>query len=181
MKKIFLTLLIVLSILFVLSCEKKEEQTSSENSEIQEESVQIANPIKNSSLEEIIQTLGVNFAVPQDAKNIGYSIIADEIAQATFIWNDTECCVRVQPTNDVELQEISGFYYSWSNETTCQVGYNQAQVKWTVTEAGEAPGICIWLDVAPGIAYSVSMKDNADSEKLCELANLVYIQLQGEA
>lgn len=177
--KISICVLLVVGMIFLVSCVKNQNKNSSEVVAPQEDVVLLPNPIEKSSLDGIMQTLGVKFSVPYDATNIEYSIISKKIGQANFIWNGVECCARIQPSNEIELHDISGFYYKWENETTCQVGYNQAQVKWTKTDSGEIPGICIWLDFAPGITYSVSMKDKADSEKLCELANLVYMQLQG--
>lgn len=177
--KITICLLLVVGMIFLVSCVKNQNKNSSEVVASQDEVLRIPNPIEKSSLDGIMQTLGVKFSVPSDATNIEYSIISKKIGQANFIWNGVECCARIQPSNEVELHDISGFYYKWENEATCQVGYNQAQVKWTKTDSGEIPGICIWFDFAPGITYSVSMKDQSDSEKLCELANLVYIQLQG--
>ena len=37
-------------------------------------------------------------------------------------------------------------------------------------------GICIWQNKATNLTYSVSMKKNADSEKLAALANAVYVE-----
>ena len=177
--KISICVLLVVGMIFLVSCVKNQNKNSSEVVAPQEDVVLLPNPIEKSSLDGIMQTLGVKFSVPTDATNIEYSIISKKIGQANFVWNGVECCARIQPSNEIELYDISGFYYQWENESTCKVGYNQAQVKWTKTDSGEIPGICIWLDFVPGITYSVSMKDKADSEKLCELANLVYMQLQG--
>ena len=133
----------------------------------------LPNPVRESSSEEISEQLNVKFAVPDGAKDVRYSIIAGNLAQMDFIWNKAECTARIE--QNAETKDISGFYYNWSNETPCNVGENTATVKWQITEIGEVVGICIWQNKASNLTYSVSMKKNADSEKLAALANAVYV------
>lgn len=135
--------------------------------------VGLPNPVQESTAEDIAKELNVKFAVPDGAKNIRYSIIAGNLAQMDFIWNEAECTARIK--RDAESEDISGFYYNWSNETPCTVGANAGIVKWQITEVGEVVGICLWQNKASNLTYSVSMKKNADSEKLIALANAVYI------
>lgn len=137
------------------------------------QTVGLPNPIHESSAEEIAEQLNVKFAVPNGAKDVRYSIIGGNLAQMDFIWNDAECTARIE--QNAETKDISGFYYNWSNETPCNVGENTATVKWQITEIGEVVGICIWQNKASNLTYSVSMKKNADSEKLAALANAVYV------
>ena len=134
--------------------------------------VGMPNPVHESSAEEITERLNVKFAVPDGAKNIRYSIIAGNLAQMDFIWNEAECTARIKP--DAESQDISGFYYNWPNETPCTVWENAGIAKWQITEVGEVVGICLWQNKASNLTYSVSMKKNADSEKLIALANDIY-------
>lgn len=140
----------------------------------EKQTVGLQNPIHESSAEEITEQLKVNFAVPDGAKDVRYSIIAGNLAQMDFIWNDAECTARIE--RNTETEDISGFYYNWSNETPCNVGENTATLKWQITEIGEVVGICIWQNRASNLTYSVSMKKNADSEKLAALANAVYVE-----
>lgn len=133
----------------------------------------LPNPVQESTAEDIAKELNVKFAVPDGAKNIHYSIIAGKLAQMDFIWNEAECTARIK--RDAESEDISGFYYNWPNETPCTVGANAGIVKWQITEVGEVVGICLWQNKASNLTYSVSMKKNADSEKLVVLANAVYI------
>lgn len=134
--------------------------------------VGMPNPVHESTAEEITKELNVKFAVPDDAKNIRYSIIAGNLAQMEFIWNEAECTARIK--RDAEPEDISGFYYNWPNETPCTVGENAGIAKWQKTEVGEVFGICLWQNKASNLTYSVSMKKNADSEKLIALANDIY-------
>ena len=132
----------------------------------------LPNPVQESTAEEITKRLNVKFAVPDGAKNIRYSMIAGNLAQMDFIWNEAECTARIK--RDAESEDISGFYYNWSNETPCTVGENAGIAKWQITEVGEVVGICLWQNKASNLTYSVSMKKNADSEKLIALANDIY-------
>lgn len=134
--------------------------------------VGLPNPIHESSAEEIAEQLNVRFAVPNGSKDVRYSIIAGNLAQMDFIWNEAECTARIE--RNAESEDISGFYYKWSNEIPCKVGENDATAKWQITEVGEVVGICIWQNKTSNLTYSVSMKKNADSEKLIALANAVY-------
>ncbi len=179
MKKLLLFL--VSGCFLILGCTKKSTENVASKTE---EAVQMVNPIKESSAKEILQKVGVEIGVPEDASNIRYSIITTSeglTAQMDFDWKNSECTARIQPSVSLQLEDISGFYYNWKNETTCSVSYNVAQVKWTGTSEGVQPGICIWWDAVPGLMYSVSMKNNANEQLLSELANAVYIQMQGDA
>ena len=136
------------------------------------QTVGLPNPIHESSAEEIAEQLSVKFAVPDGAKDVRYSIIAGNLAQMDFIWNEAECTARIKL--DTESEDISGFYYNWPNETPCTVGENAGIAKWQITEVGEVVGICLWQNKTSNLTYSVSMKKNADSEKLIALANDIY-------
>ena len=96
-----------------------------------------------------------------------------------FEWEEADCTARIQPDLIGEgdsITDISGFYYDWSNEASAMIGNNPAQIKWTITDEGEILGICLWQNKTENLTYSVSMKQNADSEKLVKLANAVYLE-----
>ena len=164
MKKL---LLLLIPLLLFCGCRKNQTR--------------IANPVVESSYEEIQQKLGITFGIPKDAENIFYSIIAGELAQADFVWQEAECTARVKASTTTELEDISGFYYEWKQEVEIPVGYNTATVRWLETKEGDTIGICIWQDIVPGLTYSVSMEKNATLENLFILANAVYIPVQGDS
>ena len=160
--------LLLLFIPLLLFCGCKQKQ------------VEMPNPVVESTFEEIQQKLGITFGIPKDAENIYYSIIAGDLAQADFIWQETECTARIKPSTSTELEDISGFYYEWNKEIEIPVGYNTATARWIESD-GETIGICIWQDIVPGLTYSVSMRKNATLENLFILANAVFIPLQGDS
>lgn len=161
------TLILIFMIMLVSCSGKKSAVNAAAN-----KTAGLPNPVQESTAEDIAKKLNVKFAVPDDAKNIRYSIIAGKLAQMDFIWNEAECTARIK--RDAESEDISGFYYNWSNETPCTVGENAGIAKWQITEVGEVVGICLWQNKASNLTYSVSMKKNADSEKLIALANDIY-------
>ena len=161
-------ILISIFMIMIVSCSGKKSTVNAAANK----TVGLPNPIHESSAEEITERLNVKFAVPDGAKNIRYSIIAGNLAQMDFIWNEAECTARIKP--DAESQDISGFYYNWLNKTPCTVGENAGIAKWQITEVGEVVGICLWQNKTSNLTYSVSMKKNADSEKLIALANDIY-------
>ena len=154
--------------IMIVSCSGKKPAVNADANK----TVGLPNPVQESTAEEITNRLNVKFAVPDNAKNIRYSIIAGNLAQMDFIWNEAECTARIK--RNAESEDISGFYYNWSNETPCTVGENAGIAKWQITEVGEAVGICLWQNKASNLTYSVSMKKNADCEKLIALANDIY-------
>ncbi len=160
--------LLLLFIPLLLFCGCKQKQ------------VEMPNPVVESTFEEIQQKLGITFGIPKDAENIYYSIIAGDLAQMDFIWQETECTARIKPSTSTELEDISGFYYEWNKEIEIPVGYNTATARWIESD-GETIGICIWQDIVPGLTYSVSMRKNATLENLFILANAVFIPLQGDS
>lgn len=162
-------ILISIFMMILASCSGKNKTADKAG----KQTVGLPNPIHESSAEEIAEQLSVKFAVPNGAKDIRYSIIAGNLAQMDFIWNDAECTARIE--HNAKSEDISGFYYNWSNETPCTVGENAATAKWQITEIGEVVGICIWQNKVSNLTYSVSIKKNADSEKLAALANAVYV------
>ena len=162
-------ILISIFMIMLISCSGKKSAVNAAANK----TGSLPNPVQESTAEDIAKELNVKFAVPDGAKNIRYSIIAGNLAQMDFIWNEAECTARIK--RDAESQDISGFYYNWSNETPCTVGENAGIAKWQITEVGEVVGICLWQNKASNLTYSVSMKKNADSEKLIALANAVYV------
>lgn len=162
-------ILISIFMIMLVSCSGKKSAVNTTANK----TIGLPNPVQKSTAEDIAKELNVKFAVPDGAKNIRYSIVSGNLAQMDFILNEAECTARIK--RDAESEDISGFYYNWPNEAPCTVGENAGIAKWQITEVGEVVGICLWQNKASNLTYSVSMKKNADSEKLIALANAVYI------
>lgn len=161
-------ILISIFMIMLVSCSGKKSAVNTTANK----TIGLPNPVQESTAEDIAKELNVKFAVPDGAKNIRYSIVSGNLAQMDFILNEAECTARIK--RDAESEDISGFYYNWSNKLPCTVGENAGIAKWQITEVGEIVGICLWQNKASNLTYSVSMKKNADSEKLVALANDIY-------
>ena len=159
-------LLLLLPLLMICGCRKNQTE--------------LPNPIVESSFQEIQEKLGITYGIPKDAENIYYSIIARNMAQVDFRWQEAECTARIKASTSTELEDISGCYYEWEKEIELPVGYNSATARWSTID-DKTVGICIWQDIVPGLTYSVSMKQNATLENLFILANAVFIPLQGDS
>lgn len=141
--------------------------------------VYIPNPVTKATPRQIMEGLGVEFLVPLNATDISYSIIADKIAQMSFIWINARCCARIQSTS--QLEDISGMYYEWNKEEPCRIGWCDGVVKLLDKEnSDESTGVCLWYDAAPGLMYSLSMEGNANVDNLTNLAQQIYKTTQKE-
>ena len=175
----------VLSILifsiFLFSC-GKDASLSAEESTVTKrksspEKLALPNPVKKSSEEELMNSLGVTFGRPMGASDIYYSIVGDKMAQMDFMYDGHQCHARIRPS--AEFEDISGFFYDWENEGNVRIGWCDGKVKYSI-QGDEVCGICLWWDAAPGLMYSVSMRTGATPELLQQLAEEVYVVTQGE-
>ena len=144
MKKSISLISSIIFMIAITSCSSKQKNAEQQS---EKKLVGIANPIHESSAAEIQSLMNVQFGVPDGAEKLRYSIIAGKLAQMDFEWEEADCTARIQPDLVGEREtiiDISGFYYNWTNEASAMVGNDPAQVKWTITDAGEILGICLW-------------------------------------
>jgi hypothetical protein len=164
MRRIILFLMISTMIVFGFGCE-------SDGSE--EQSSELPNPVRVSSYDEILATLGMTLKVPEDAENVVYQIIdieeGPDIAEANFSLDQVECTYRVQSTSTPT--DISGAYYDWTVTKEIEISYCSGEISYIEGQEG----ICLWYDTVPGLMYSVFVDKDASEEMLLEIANEVYI------
>ena len=139
--------------------------------------VTVVNPIREVTREEMLAEVGIPLKVPDDATDVAYHVIVGEstIAQVKFSVNGVEYCLRACTTGEFEPIDISGLYYSWEVKEEAEVGYCVGEV-FLVGEVG----YIAWLDVVPGINYNLSVKEGATKEILLEMANEVFVEVQGD-
>ena len=164
MRKILSILLAVVLATALFGCSKKTET---------ETPTQLPNPIKESTAKEILETLGISFHIPEDAKNISYSTIqvseGKAIAQANFSINNVEYTHRIQPRPAFE--DISGAYYEWKTVKKIEVSYCMGELRYNTGKEG----VCLWYDTVPGLMYSLYTEKEAGEESLLTLANLLFV------
>lgn len=105
----------------------KPDPKKNEKTEIQPAVIGMLNPVRDSTAQDILNTFGVKFVLPDGTENVRYSVIGGTLAQVDFTWNGDECTVRAEPSGETSLKDISGFYYNWKNSAEVKVGYNTAK------------------------------------------------------
>ncbi len=132
----------------------------------------------------ILKTLGYDVAVaPEDAENVTYSVLeidGQTVAETAFTLDGIPYRWHVG-TGDSEdperLVDLSGSerVYPHTVETT---------IRWCRAELSDDPGNAgcklIWIDIAPGLAYSLETDGTVPPEALQELAESLFVPAQGE-
>jgi len=146
---------------------------------VDDSEVQIGNPVREVTLEELINITGISLPASEEIEDVSYSVIQidgeNPVAQMDFTYQGVEFFLRVQATGELEAGDISGLHYEWEEKEQAAVGYCEATVY-----LKEDVGYIAWLDIAPGILYNLGVTESADAESLIKAANLVFSPLQGE-
>ena len=136
---------------------------------------------------QIMNSLGYDMDVaPESAKNVMYVVFTLdpgdgteplETAETSFKMDGIRYAYRTAGTGQVVLQDISGMPdQDDENHSSVEIGWCTAEVFWTEGGAGKV----IWLDVAPGLVYSLTMDTGASKEALTEMAETLYTPAQGD-
>ena len=139
------------------------------------------NPWREVTAEELEQSLGVAFGIPEGAENISYAMIEGEgLAEMRFTWYEMDYTARIKPA--AAFEDISGLYYdTWDYEDDCTVGYCEGRVMRAHDDEGMVD-LCLWYDVAPGLMYSVSAGGrDLDGFDILAAADALFVPMQGDA
>lgn len=158
------------------------------------------NPVTECTHDEMVEASGVDILAPEGSENAVYSYIEAEdgkIAQVTFDLDDNTFCYRASYTSEVKLipedaslegiktdieectnvaAKLAGMHHEWGQMATEEVQYAEAIM---ALNEGKA-GFVGWLDVVPGVVYSLSVDDGATADLLLNTADKVFVPLQGE-
>lgn len=178
---------------------------SNENSE---NGTGMENPVNEcASADELCETTGLAIDAPEGATNVAYAYIdaADEdgepIAQVTFTMDGQDYCYRCQSTSETDIfagisdenasvedltekaksqtdavSALSGMYYEW--KSVGQIMIADRDGMFGINKGKE--GFVAWLDVVPGVMYSLSVEKGADEQMLIEMAEKCFVPMQGE-
>ena len=141
--------------------------------ELGKEQVQIANPWRESSAQEVAELLGHEMGVPSTATQVDYSVMtADEqqgsaLAQADFTLDGQSYCYRVQAV--AQQEDISGYYTEWTQQDDCEIGGMSGTLRYNEGEAG----VVQWYDQSSGQQYSLSVDTGATKELLLVTADQI--------
>ena len=174
-KKTCALICLALAVLLLAACGASEPEPTEEPM-----AVGLPNPIHEVDRQGLVDATGIPLDAPEGAEDVRYSYIEltndHPIAQMNFTLDGAKAYVRVQATGELAPIDISGLYYDWTEQQEVSVGYCSG----VACTNGEA-GYVSWLDVVPGLAYNLGMTEGASIEKLTELANLVFVPVQGDA
>ncbi|MBQ0041678.1 MAG: hypothetical protein KBS56_06590 [Clostridiales bacterium] len=192
MKKFLVVMLSLMMVFAMCACGEKEESS------------EVANPVIECTYDELIEKGGVDIKAPENAEDVQYSYIEADgqemISQVAFTVDGKEFCYRAQPTGitnimantdgtEVSMDKLvdalndgtqigaalSGLNYEWSACASVDVDYCEGICAFNEGEAG----FIAWLDVAPGILYSLGMDNGCTQDLLMDTANDIFVPVQG--
>lgn len=148
-----------------------------ENESAELSAVGMPNPIHEETNASILAKTGFQFQEPAGSEDVTYICIDGDhpIAEMSFRLDGRNWTYRLSATDREE--DISGMYYKWKKTAKADVDYNKAKVSWIKGEQG----MIQWYDVVPGVMYSLSVDSGADKDLLVNMANALFLPLQGEA
>lgn len=165
----------------ICGCSKSEAQAGDES---------IVNPILEVTEDEFVKEVGIELGIPSDAKDVKRFIYLvdgsiEVLGEAQYSLDGKEYVQRVLSTDktsfddidDKYIESFTGCYYTWTENEDANVAYCAAKVM----SCDEAK-VVVWLDVAPGIIYSISTTDTSVSnDELIKIATDSFIPMQQDS
>lgn len=174
MKKI-IAILIAISMLFALAACGKTEKADQVDTAKQDEASEDAG-IPNPMTEITADEMEYNVNVPDGAEDVKYFVIEDDDAnmyQVSYTLDGKDYCFRMKEISDVAAYDMSGIYAAeWTTEEA-EVSYCDAVVM-TSSEGS----VIYWLDVVPGINYTLSSSQQLNAAELSEAAASLFVPMQ---
>jgi hypothetical protein len=137
-----------------------------------------AGQARASTAEEIQNTLGISFHLPEGAQDVECAIVEREgsrgVAQAKFTLDGVKYWLRTG--SEAEYRDISGVEAEWAAVKSVQVSYCDGELR--MNEGGQ--GVCLWFDVVPGLMYSLYTDTGASEEGILQVAGEVFVPMQEE-
>lgn len=125
--------------------------------------------------EVLVQKMGYSMAVaPEGASEIAYRAVQYEnltIGETSFLKGDVQYTYRMAATGRIEE------YFMDISEQPLTGKERLTNVRWCparITIDANGQGKILWIDVVPGLLYSLTMDSNATEESLLEMAFLLY-------
>lgn len=115
---------------------------------------------------------------PEGAEDTVISVFSQDgltVAETAFTYGGARWAYRTAP-GVLDLIDISGLG-DFSTGADGSVSYCEAQLSYDEGGAGKI----IWFDVVPGIEYSLSVESGASAQTLTDMANTLFVPMQGDA
>lgn len=179
MKKLIALVLCLTVVLSLAACTAKTEAEPETEPAATEEPVGMANPMTEVTPEELQLQVGLNVFPIEGATDVKcYTVDGaefDKMAEMDFTYDGKAYCYRAARTGELETFDMSGLYFDWKEQSQEEFGIFTAEYR-----AADAVSVLYWLDIVPGVNYTISSQDGASKEELLAMAELLYVPTQGE-
>lgn len=165
------------------TAEEESEGKDQEESESKEDNIAgMANPWIDCDKDKMLEVVGFGMNAPEGATDVSYQLNeAMGLGQMTFKYGEPEMEYTYRIKSATEFEDISGENYEWTNEVDDKVSWCDAKIRRYVGD-GESVESCIWYDVVPGFAYSLSARSDKDLDgyDILAIAYQVYEPMQDD-
>lgn len=154
------------------------DASAEEEAEAEQELVGMPNPMTEMSAEELASETGFTLDAPEGASDVKFFTLnagSSKTAQMNFTMNGKSYTYRVTPAAEVKAEDTTGLHYEWTSTKEVPVGSCTA----TLNLGKEASGM-YWLDVAPGVNYSLSCTGETTEAEMLGTAVMLFAPVQGE-
>ena len=128
----------------------------------------------------LAKDLGIDFSTaPEGAEDVTVDAFEQDgltVAQTQFTYSGIRYAYRTASTPEVTLTDISGQQAQYTQTAQFQVSWCNAQLSFTPDGSGKI----LWLDVVPGLVYSLSVEQGASAQALTDMANTLFVPAQGD-
>lgn len=174
MKKTIFCVIILMFVVVVFGCafDKAEKPTETPVA-------RMINPWVETDADGLMKKLGLQFNVPEGAKDVIYRMYESEkIAEMKFVLYDMPFTARIKPAA-LEMEDISGLFYDWDVEIESDAHwYREKCMK--AKDGKDTVEAFLWFDIVPGLTYSLSTKaPDLDGFDITAVAQMVWHQVQG--
>ncbi|MCF0109742.1 MAG: hypothetical protein HUJ57_06715 [Erysipelotrichaceae bacterium] len=156
MKKLLIALL-AMACVWTVGCAKKEEAPA----ETQEETTEVANPMKEATVEDINNLVGIEIKMPEGAEVTAAYIISDKVGEVRFTLDGKDYTYRAAKGDE---EDISGLYYDWKQNDDIHVNGHLGKLM-----GAEGIANANWYDAENKINYSLN-SETAGTELIMEVA-----------
>ena len=168
MKKRICILLVVVFALTLCACGGTQKDESG---------VDLANPWRDSTFEEVLDSYNVPFLTPAGAVNERWSVMQSEqgnLIQDVFELDGLRFTARARQTE--ALEDISGLYYDWTGEEAVVLQNGDQGSRFVYESRKESVQLCLWYDTATGNSCSlaVTAEDLDGFDLLAVVENMLW-------
>ena len=175
MKKFTLCLLIMMSVVLVFCCAfDKNEKTG------KTELVGISNRWVETDEAGLMQTLGLEFNIPEEAEDVMFRMNeSEQLAEMQFVLYKMPFTARIKPSG-LEMEDISGLNYKWEFEKESNDHWFREKIMRT-RDGKNTVEAFLWFDIVPGLTYSISTEaPDLDGFDIIAVAQMIWHEAQGD-